>query len=117
MAWRDIFQISHSTASAERAMRRYLEDLDSASCLDHLNKALDRLLDGIKDVEKTFLNYAATDLRGKRLWNRDSFARYINARLPESPAVADCVPLLWCTFSTGAYCPFSAPSNGCGWTG
>jgi hypothetical protein len=45
------------------------------------------------------------------VWNRDSFARYINARLPENPAVTTCVPLLWCTFSTGAYFPFSARSN------
>jgi hypothetical protein len=45
------------------------------------------------------------------MWNRDSFARYINSRLPENLTVAICVPLLWCTFSIGAYFPFSAPSN------
>lgn len=111
MAWRDIFQISHSKASAERATRRYLEDINSASCLNHLDKALGQLLDGVKDVEKTFSNYATTDPSGRLMWNRDSFARYIDARLPENPTVAICVPLLWCTFSIGAYFPFSAPSN------
>jgi hypothetical protein len=114
MAWRDRLLtplIGHSKASAERATRRYLEDINSASCLNHLDKALDQLLDGIEDVEKIFSNYATTDPSGKRVWNRDSFARYINARLPENPAVTTCVPLLWCTFSTGAYFPFSARSN------
>jgi hypothetical protein len=42
------------------------------------------------------------------VWNNDSFARYINARLPENPAVTTCIPLLWRTFSTGVYFPFSA---------
>lgn len=114
MAWRDrlvILLFGHSKASAERATRRYLEDINSASCLNHLDKALDQLLDGIKDVEKIFSNYATTNPSGKRVWNRDSFARYINARLPENPAVTTCVPLLWCIFSIGAYFPFSAPSN------
>ncbi|EAW13515.1 uncharacterized protein ACLA_055630 [Aspergillus clavatus NRRL 1] len=111
MAWRDILLISHSKASAERVTRRYLEDINSASCLIHLDKALDQLLDGIKDVEKIFSNYATTNPSGKRVWNRGSFARYINARLPENPAATTCVPLLWCTFSIGAYFPFSAPSN------
>ena len=114
MAWRDrllIPLIGHSKASAERATRRYLEDINSASCLSHLDKALNQLLDGIKDVEKIFSNYATTNPSGKRVWNRDSFARYINARLPENPTVTTCVPLLWCTFFTGAYFPFSAPSN------
>ncbi|KAJ5966675.1 hypothetical protein N7501_002923 [Penicillium viridicatum] len=103
MAWPDIFQISHSKASAERATRRYLEDINSASCLIHLDKALGQLLDGVKDAEKTFSNYATTDPSGKLMWNRDSFARYIDARLPENPTVAICVPLLWCTFSIGAF--------------
>ncbi|KAJ5213949.1 hypothetical protein N7449_001118 [Penicillium cf. viridicatum] len=114
MAWRDrllILLFGHSKASAEQATRRYLEDINSASCLNHLDKALDQLLDGIKDVEKIFSNYATTNPSGKRVWNRDSFARYINARLPENPAVTTCVPLLWCIFSIGAYFPFSAPSN------
>lgn len=110
MAWRDILLISHS-ASAERVTRRHLEDINSASCLIHLDKALDQLLDGIKDIEKIFSNYATTNPSGIRVWNRDSFARYINARLPENPAVTACVPLLWCTFSIGACFPFSAPSN------
>lgn len=91
--------------------RRYLEDINSVSCLDHLDKALDQLLDGIKDVKKIFSNYATTNPSGKRVWNRDSFARYMNARLSENPTVAICVPLLWCTFSIGAYFPFSPPSN------
>jgi hypothetical protein len=103
--------LGHDKESSERATRRYLEDINSASCLIHLDKALDQLLDGIKDVEKIFSNYATTNHSGKHVWNRDSFARYINARLPENPAVTTCVPLLWCTFSTGAYFPFSAPSN------
>ncbi|KGO67138.1 hypothetical protein PITC_020440 [Penicillium italicum] len=114
MAWRDRLHISlfgHSKASAERATRQYLEDINSASCLNHLDKALGQLLDGIKDVEKIFSNYATTNPSGKRVWNRDSFARYINARLPENPAVTTCVPLLWRIFSIGAYFPFSAPSN------
>lgn len=101
----------HSKASAEGATRRYLEDINSASCLNHLDKALNQLLDGIKDVEKIFSNYATTNTSGKRVWNRDSFAGYINVRLPENPAVTTCVPLLWCIFSIGAYFPFSAPSN------
>ncbi|RDW69558.1 hypothetical protein BP6252_08578 [Coleophoma cylindrospora] len=114
MAWRDRLLtplIGHSKASAERATRRYLEDINSDSCLNHLDKALNQLLDGIDDVEKIFSNYATTNPSRKRVWNRDSFARYINARLPENQAVTTCVPLLWCTFSTGAYFPFSAPSN------
>ena len=114
MAWRDHLLtplIGHSKASAERATRRYLEDINSASCLNHLDKALGQLLDGIEDVEKIFSNYATTNPSGKHVWDRDSFARYINARLPENTAVAICVPLLWCTFSTGAYFPFSAWSN------
>jgi hypothetical protein len=114
MAWRDRLLtplIGHSKASAERATRRYLEDLNSASCLNLLDKALGQLLDGIDDVEKIFLNYATTNSSGKRVWNRGSFARYINARLPENPAVTTCVPLLWRIFSTGAYFPFSAPTT------
>jgi hypothetical protein len=38
-------------------------------------------------------------------------ARCINTRLPENPAVTTCIPLLWRTFSIGAYFPFSAPSK------
>jgi hypothetical protein len=100
-----------SKESAERATRRYLDDINSALSLTLLDKALHQLLDGIKDVDKTFSKYAISDPSGKRVWNRDSFARYITARLPENPALTICVPLLWCTFSTGAYFPFSAPSN------
>jgi hypothetical protein len=111
MAWRDRLLISHTKASAERATRRYFEVINSASCLNHLDKALDQLLDGIKDVKKIFSNYATTNPSGKRVWTRDSFARCINARLPENPTVAICVPLLWCTFSIGAYFPFSPPSK------
>jgi len=98
MAWRDRLLtplIGHSKASAERTTRRYLEDINSASCLNHLDEALDQLLDGIEDVEKIFSNYATTNPSGKRLWNRDSFARYINARLPEIPAVTTCVSLAY----------------------
>ncbi|GLI78014.1 hypothetical protein PoHVEF18_006311 [Penicillium ochrochloron] len=61
MAWRDRLQISHTKASAERVTRRYLEDINSVSCLNHLDKALDQLLDGIKDVKKIFSNYATTN--------------------------------------------------------
>ncbi|KAJ5431172.1 hypothetical protein N7445_008904 [Penicillium cf. griseofulvum] len=100
-----------SKDSVEQATRRHLEDVNSAYCITHLDKALGQLLDGIKYVEKIFKSYATTNPSGKRVWNRDSFARYINARLPENPAVATCVPLLWCIFSIGAYFPFSAPSN------
>jgi hypothetical protein len=110
MAWRDIFRLSHSKASAERATRRYLEDINSASCLNHLDKTLDQLLNGNKEVEKTFSTYATAGPSGKRVWNGGSFARYSNARLLENPAVAICIPLLW-VFSIGAYFPFSAPSN------
>lgn len=102
----------HDKFSSQQATRQYLEDINSASCLIHMDKALDQLLRGIKDVHKIFSNYATTNPSGKRVWNRDSFARYINARLPENPVVASCVPLLWCTFSIGAYFPFSAPPNG-----
>ena len=118
MAWHDRILLTPlfgtSKASAERATRRYLEDINSASCLNLLDKILDQLLDGIVgDVKKIFSNYATTNPSGTRVWNRDSFAGYINARLPENetPAVTTCVPLLWCIFSTGAYFPFSAPSN------
>ncbi|PCG97667.1 Hypothetical protein PENO1_062170 [Penicillium occitanis (nom. inval.)] len=106
-----ILLFGHDKESSERATRRYLEDINSASCLSHLDKALDQLLHGIKDVQKVFSNYATTNPSGKRVWNRESFARYINARLPENPVVTTCVPLLWSTFCIGAYFPFSVPSN------
>ncbi|GAM40979.1 hypothetical protein TCE0_041r13745 [Talaromyces pinophilus] len=92
MAPRSLFLrllIGHDWESAERATRRYLADIDSASCLNRLDKALDQLLDGIKDVGNIFSNYATTNPR----------------------AVTTCIPLLWRTFSIGAYFPFSAPSK------
>jgi hypothetical protein len=114
MTWRDrllVPLIGHSKVSAERATRRYLEDLNSASCVNRLDKALSQLLDGINGIEKNFSNYATTNSSGKRVWNRGSFARYINSRLPENPAVTTCVPLLWRILCTGAYFPFSAPTT------
>lgn len=111
VAWRDsisAFLIGHSKASAEQVTRKYLEDLEPASSLNYLDQALWQLLHGIKDVETIFKKYATTNSSGKRMWNRDSWARYINA---EIPAVATGIPLLWYTFTVGAYFPFSAPSN------
>ena len=115
IAWRDhrliTLLIGHSKESAERVTRRYLEDTNSASCLHRLDKSLAQLLDGIKDVDKIFSEYSTANPSGKRVWNRDSFASYITARLPENLAITTCIPLLWCTFSTGAYFPFLARSN------
>ncbi|TVY62774.1 hypothetical protein LSUE1_G009202 [Lachnellula suecica] len=117
MAWRDRLLtplIGHSKASAERATRRYLEDIDSSSCLKHLNKAVGQLLNGFDDVNKIFSIYVTTNSRGKRVLNRDSFARYITPKQPENPAVTNCVPLLWRIFSIGAYFPFSASTTASG---
>jgi hypothetical protein len=114
VAWRDriwLPLLGRSKASAERATRQYLEDLSSASCFNLLDKALHQLLDGVDDVGNIFSKYATTNSGGKRVWDRGSFARYINARLPENPAMTTCEPLLWRIFSTAAYFPFSAPSS------
>jgi hypothetical protein len=112
MAWRDRLLttlIGHDKVSSERATRRYLEDVHAAFCQDKLDEALRQLLHGIDEIKKIFSFYATTNSRGKRDWNRDSFARYINTRLPQNAAVNACVPLLWRIFSTCAYFPFSAP--------
>lgn len=109
--WRErisVFLIGHNKTSAERVTRRYLEDLNPASCIKYLDQALRQLLHGIKDFEKVFSKYATISSSGKRVWDRNSWARYINA---EIPAVAIGIPLLWYTFTVGAYFPLSPPSN------
>lgn len=98
-------------ASAERTTQRYLQNVNSASCLVDLNRALGPLLDGVDHVDQVFAKFATIDSSGKSFWNRSNFARYIDARLPSNQAVTACVPLLWRIFFSGASYPFSAPTT------
>lgn len=45
-------------ASAERPTQRYLQNLDSASCLSDLGQALSPLLDGVDHVDQVFAKFA-----------------------------------------------------------
>jgi hypothetical protein len=101
----------HNKESSERATRRYLGTVSSVTCMNNLDKALGQRLDNVDDVEKIFSKYATTNSSGIRVWNRDSFARHIKARLPEIPAVTTCVTLLWRIFYAGAYFPFLASTT------
>ena len=99
-------------ASAERTTQRFLQNVDSASCLVDLNIALGPLLDGVDHVDQVFAKFATTDSSGKRCWNRSNFAKYLDARLPGNQIVTACVPFLWRIFFSSAFYPFSAPTPG-----
>ena len=118
MDWRQILLtpvgvlVSRSkVAFAERTTQQYLQSVDSVSCLVDLNKALSPLLGGVDHVDQVFANFATTNDSGKSFWNRSSFARYIDARLPGDQIVTACVPLLWRIFFFSAFYPFSAPKT------
>ena len=88
--------------SAERTTQRYLQNVNSASCLVDLNKALGPLLDGVDHIDQVFAKFATTDCNRKNVWNRSNFAKYIEARLPGNETVTACVPLLWRIFFSAA---------------
>lgn len=97
--------------SAKRTTQQYLQNVNSASCLVDLNKALGPLLDGVDHVDQVFAKFATTDSSGKSFWNRGNFAKFIDARLPGNQIVTACVPLLWRIFCFSAFYPFSAPTT------
>jgi hypothetical protein len=89
-------------AIAERKTREYLHNVNSTSCLVDLGKALKPLLGGVDHVDKVFAKFSATNSNGKRFWDRDHFARYIDARLPGDHAMIACILLLWRIFVSSA---------------
>ena len=95
-------------ASAERTTQRYLHNLNAASCLVDLHKALGPLLDSVDHVDQVFAEFA-TDSTGKSFWNRSNFATYVEARLPGNQTMSTCVLLLWRIFLSSASYPFSQP--------
>lgn len=94
-----------------RKTRQYLNEINPDSCLVLLNKILRHLLHGTNDVDCIFKSNATTDRSGKRLWNRDNFAVYLQSKLPGNAAVSASTPILWCAFCTAAAFPFSLQSN------
>ena len=118
MDWRETFLAPlgvlvgrSKVVSAERTTQQYLQNVNSASCLVDLNKALGPLLDGVDHVDQIFAKFATTDSSGKSFWNRSNFAKFIDARLPGNQKVTACVPLLWRIFCFSAFYPFSAPTT------
>lgn len=118
MDWRETFLAPlgvlvgrSKVVSAERTTQQYLQNVNSASCLVDLNKALGPLLDGVDHVDQIFAKFATTDSSGKSFWNRSNFAKFIDARLPSNEIVTTCVPLLWRIFCFSAFYPFSAPTT------
>ena len=100
-----------TVASAERTTQQYLQNVNSASCLVDLYEALGPLLDGVDHVDQVFEKFATTDSSGKGFWNRSSFAKFIDVRLPGNRSVTACVPLLWRILCFSAFYPFSAPAT------
>ena len=98
-------------ASAERTTQRYLQEVNAASCLVDLHRTLAPLLHGVDQVDRVFAKFATTDSSGERFWNRDNFAKYVNAGLPGNYIVAACIPLLWHIFLFSAFYPFSVPTT------
>jgi hypothetical protein len=97
--------------AGRRKTRQYLDEINPDSCLILLDKILRQLLDGTKDVDSIFKSNAMTDRSGKRVWNRDNFARFLQARLNVNAAVTASIPILWRAFCTAASFPFSLQSN------
>lgn len=91
--------------------RKYLDEISLDFCLILLSKALGPLLNGTKNVDSIFRFYARTNDSSKRLWNEDSFTRFLQTRPPENTAVIACIPTLWHAFCIAASFPFSPRSK------
>lgn len=96
-------------ASAERTTQRYLHKVNAASILADLAKALGPLLDSIDHVDQVFAKFATIGSSGKIFWNRNNFAKYVEARLPGDQTMSACVLWLWRIFLSSASYPFSPP--------
>ena len=96
-------------ASAGRTTQRYLHKVNAASRSADLDQALGPLLDSIDHVDQIFANFATIGSSGKSFWNRNNFAKYVEARLPGIQTMNACVLVLWRISLSSAFYPFSPP--------